>query len=597
MNFWGNSTKPKAESKFFAGLTAVKKAIKSKFGKAKEIVELTLGKEEMKNFKMPSVIVMGDESTGKSSLLENLTKCPFLPRDSDICTKCPVYIKLSESESPIYTVEFKGKIVSLPKNNIAKQVMYYMNSIPDRTIVSDEIIVSISEPGLASFEYYDLPGLRAYPEDLREATEALCEKYLAMDCIVLCVIPATNTRLTASRSLGLIKKHNKCDDTIISLTMIDRINNNMENLLINRILCIGSEFNDLSVFGCVGVINRDHADTVSLEDNNTTEIQWLEDNFNKYNMPKKFTTKKVYKKISSNIGSECLIERLDTLYNKFIHENWKPKLEIQLHDKIAAIEQEAREVGDNIPESIIVMSLMDCIKSTRDDKETMFKYSDNPFNYTGKSENSVDEYLEVKYEFKEYVSKLKNHAASIKISRVNSELVGVYINSDRFRKLRQAVNRLLRNFAISIIEEFEAKLDYYIDKCTPLIEYESEEFCDNLRHTVEFNIYKMFESQILNICYNNFGCLDTGECLRVMCEEFKKDPTLSDYTSMYQDRANYVEKYGTPAMKNNNLFKFFIDNSGGELFEESDETKVIREEITTRFDIATDRLEKVINDL
>jgi len=37
------------------------------------------------------------ESTGKSSLLENITRCSIFPRDRDICTRCPVRLQLTNA--------------------------------------------------------------------------------------------------------------------------------------------------------------------------------------------------------------------------------------------------------------------------------------------------------------------------------------------------------------------------------------------------------------------------------------------------------------------------------------------------------------------
>ena len=52
----------------------------------------------MKNLKdflvLPKVIVIGTESSGKSSLLERITKCQLFPRDGKICTMCPIKVKL-----------------------------------------------------------------------------------------------------------------------------------------------------------------------------------------------------------------------------------------------------------------------------------------------------------------------------------------------------------------------------------------------------------------------------------------------------------------------------------------------------------------------
>ena len=41
------------------------------------------------------MVVVDGESTGKSSLLENITKCAVFPRDRDICTRMPIRLQLT----------------------------------------------------------------------------------------------------------------------------------------------------------------------------------------------------------------------------------------------------------------------------------------------------------------------------------------------------------------------------------------------------------------------------------------------------------------------------------------------------------------------
>lgn len=41
---------------------------------------------------------MGTQSAGKSSLLENITKCAIFPRSEGFCTKMPVILQLTTAE-------------------------------------------------------------------------------------------------------------------------------------------------------------------------------------------------------------------------------------------------------------------------------------------------------------------------------------------------------------------------------------------------------------------------------------------------------------------------------------------------------------------
>ena len=51
--------------------------------------------QQEEDYKLPSVVVVGLQTAGKSTLLENITKVPIFPRSSgDICTKFPVKVVL-----------------------------------------------------------------------------------------------------------------------------------------------------------------------------------------------------------------------------------------------------------------------------------------------------------------------------------------------------------------------------------------------------------------------------------------------------------------------------------------------------------------------
>ena len=60
---------------------------------------------------LPKVIVIGSESVGKSSLLENLTKLRLFPSGDGLKTRCPIALNLHPSvdrDGPIYEVSKAG---------------------------------------------------------------------------------------------------------------------------------------------------------------------------------------------------------------------------------------------------------------------------------------------------------------------------------------------------------------------------------------------------------------------------------------------------------------------------------------------------------
>ena len=98
-------------------------------------------------FKLPTVIVVGGRSAGKSSLLENITKCPVFPRDPALCTKMPVKLQLiqvaKESECSV-VIGWRGSLTPLQsKDDILQEVAKIMDSVDG--IVTDELTVAICQ--------------------------------------------------------------------------------------------------------------------------------------------------------------------------------------------------------------------------------------------------------------------------------------------------------------------------------------------------------------------------------------------------------------------------------------------------------------------
>jgi GTP-binding protein EngB required for normal cell division len=356
---WGRHKKEPTVSEFFEGFNINKKLVKSMYGDLMKVIRNSFSTEEIKNYKLPRIIVVGNESSGKSSLLENITKCQLFPRDSKICTKCPILVKMRPGRKNEYSVSYnidnvKKTIKLTNKNKICDEVTKYMNEIKNDTILESEIVIEIIEKKINEFELLDLPGIRAYPQKMAEMTINICKKYLnEKNSIILCVVPATTTRLTSCQSIALINELKLEKNSIIALTMCDRLQpSHIEDLLINRILGRSDELKGLSGFaGCVGIVNRTHEDIVKLSENDTNEKDWFKQNIIA-DMPDSF--QKDAHLIKKNITIKNLIEQMDKLYNSFFKNNWQPQMLKSLDSKIANETSELKKLGElPIPIDII----------------------------------------------------------------------------------------------------------------------------------------------------------------------------------------------------------------------------------------------------
>merc|ERR1712227_163589 len=64
--------------------------ISSTAGKVIRAVDALAGILEEIDLSLPEIVVVGEESTGKSSVLERIAMLPAFPKDEDICTRMPI---------------------------------------------------------------------------------------------------------------------------------------------------------------------------------------------------------------------------------------------------------------------------------------------------------------------------------------------------------------------------------------------------------------------------------------------------------------------------------------------------------------------------
>jgi hypothetical protein len=294
--------------------------------------------------KVPKIIVIGAESSGKSSLLENIVKCQLFPKNTTFCTKTPIHLILKCVDDPNkikYCLNYKNNNILCNKTNIYIKIKEIMDTISD--ISDDEILIEIHELQMINFEFYDLPGIRAYPPDMELKTTTLANKYLQMDNVIpICVIPATTPRITSYIPLALIKNNKKEHNTILCLTMCDRLQEeNIEELLINRLINNTDEFLQDSYVEVCAVINRTHKNNIELCNFVNTENDWYKNNiYTKLPLNYKHTTT-----LHNKLGATRLINVLSNYYKKYVENNWIPDIIQTMNTKLISHENELELLG------------------------------------------------------------------------------------------------------------------------------------------------------------------------------------------------------------------------------------------------------------
>ncbi|KAF8450042.1 P-loop containing nucleoside triphosphate hydrolase protein [Kalaharituber pfeilii] len=187
------------------------------------------------SLKLPSIVVIGSQSSGKSSVLEAIVGHEFLPKGSNMVTRRPIELTLiNTSDSAAEYGEFPqlglGKVTDF--HQIQKTLTDLNLAVPESDCVSDDPIqLNIYSPNVPDLSLIDLPGYiqisgRDQPEELKSKIAALCDKYIQPPNVILAISAAdvdlaNSTALRASRrvdprgerTIGVITKMDLVDPT------------------------------------------------------------------------------------------------------------------------------------------------------------------------------------------------------------------------------------------------------------------------------------------------------------------------------------------------------------------------------------------------
>lgn len=182
---------------------------------------------------LPSIVVIGSQSSGKSSVLEAIVGHEFLPKGNNMVTRRPIELTLvntpnSQSEMAEFPALGMSKITDFV--HVQKTLTELNLAVPDDDCVSDDPIqLRIYSPNVPDLSLIDLPGYiqvsgHDQPTQLKTKIAELCERYIKSPNIILAISAAdvdlaNSTSLRASRrvdprgerTIGVITKMDLVD--------------------------------------------------------------------------------------------------------------------------------------------------------------------------------------------------------------------------------------------------------------------------------------------------------------------------------------------------------------------------------------------------
>ncbi|XP_067897306.1 interferon-induced GTP-binding protein Mx-like isoform X2 [Heterodontus francisci] len=298
-----------------------------------------------KEFSIPTIAVIGDQSSGKSSVLEMLSDVA-LPRG--VVTKCPLELKLKktkENKPWKGQISYRDYVKTLDHAEQVEDEIHKAQEILTENIsISTELIsLQIESSNAPDLTLIDLPGIVRVPignqpQDIAKTTKGLIKNYIQRkETIILVVIPCT-VDIGTIEALQLAQEFDpEGERTMGVLTKPDLIDKGTEDdvikILENKIVPLRKGY---ILVKCRGQheLNANTTMPAALEE----ELTFLSNSqIFRPLLDKGFAS---FTHLSNKLTSE-LIRQIT---------NWLPIIEEALRDKIIDITNQLEELGSNIPE-------------------------------------------------------------------------------------------------------------------------------------------------------------------------------------------------------------------------------------------------------
>ncbi|OBZ90031.1 Vacuolar protein sorting-associated protein 1 [Choanephora cucurbitarum] len=307
---------------------------------------------------LPQIAVIGSQSSGKSSVLENIVGRDFLPRGTGIVTRRPLILQLinrpadasKEQDSEEITngnPHEWGEFLHLPG-----QKFYDFGKIREEIVKDTElktgknlgispqpINLRIFSPNVLTLTLVDLPGLTKVPvgdqpKDIEKQIREMILKYITKPNSIILAVTGANTDLANSDGLKLARDVDPEGlRTIGVLTKVDLMDQGTDviDILAGRVIPLR--------LGYVPVVNRGQRD---IESNKS--IKRALDAEREF-----FESHPAYKSKAQYCGTPFLARKLNMILMHHIR-NTLPEIKAKIQSALLKYQQELAALGDPLDE-------------------------------------------------------------------------------------------------------------------------------------------------------------------------------------------------------------------------------------------------------
>ncbi|AFN82447.1 dynamin [Encephalitozoon romaleae SJ-2008] len=286
---------------------------------------------------MPQIIAIGSQSSGKSSVLEQIIRREILPRGTNLVTRCPVVLHLRRCRDEAESVVFDHLAnpvydFTAARSIITKRMVEICGD--NKGISSTPITAFVNLEDTLDMTLVDLPGLikvpiGEQPEDIEVQIENMALNYAEKESSIILALINANADIATNEALKVARKADpQLKRTLGVVTKIDLMDEGTDclNILCNR--------NPRLALGYVGVINRGYQDIskgVSVHEAILKESMY-------------FKESPLYGKVYPNIGSNYLMKKLNEIFYKMAVESI-PGIKTAIRNQLNGKAERLHELG------------------------------------------------------------------------------------------------------------------------------------------------------------------------------------------------------------------------------------------------------------
>lgn len=296
---------------------------------------------------IPQIAVVGDQSSGKSSLLEALSGIPF-PRGTGLVTRCPTCISMQQVDNSVWQAKIKltskthsqDEIEISRPEDIADKIVELTNTLTDNDpnrLSRDGILIRVTAPNVSNINIVDLPGIvrtttSGQSRSVIADIDLLLERVMAEPrTIILAVIPANQDIAT----VDVLERAQRVDPqgvrTIGVLTKADLVDQGAEN----EVVAVLKNIRKPLALGYVIVKNRSQAQLklgLSLSDALANETDFFDSHPVWHNVDR------------AKRGMDALSKRLTTVLVSRVKSSM-PSIAANIQEKLTDIDRKLTELG------------------------------------------------------------------------------------------------------------------------------------------------------------------------------------------------------------------------------------------------------------